>query len=234
MKIKTYKAVKGWGLHGEAEAIPGTKRTLSHIIIGETDNDYIIEDMYSDIATDISKHYGMYEINVKIGRDPQVIILKDGKIVLHNTETKKHIEHVRVQIQAIPQKTLINAYIEMRINDEKPKKLSDSTMAVVAMVNAEKKTFYTANFIYCILKEYIENTYFNTNENEFAEELRLMEYLELLEISHENIRLKELQETKHPLLQELIKAGKDSESIESCIQKEIMCRFITGSLVERR
>lgn len=234
MNIKTYKAIKGWGIQDEAQPIPGTERKLHHVIIGETDENYILEDMYEDIVHSLSTEPNAYQVNVKVGREPQVMILREGRIILHNPTTKNHIEYVRKQLQAIPKKTLLNACLEMRINDEIPKKLSDSTMAVVAMVNEEENTFYTASFIYCILKDYIADTYFTTNEHPFAEELRLMEYSELLEISYECIRYQELKESNHPLIKEYFDDLTDNSSFERYIQEEILYRFLSGNIVAKK
>lgn len=234
MKIRTYKIIKGWNIHGDSEAIPNSKRKICHVVIGETDKDYIIEDMYEDIVQSICSSPNAYNISVKIGRDPQIIVLRDGKIVLHNPTTREHISYVREKLKDIPLKTLMNAYGEMRFNDEFPKKLSDSTMAVVAMINEDKNTFYTASFVYSVLREYVKETIFDMGDNEYAEEIQTLDYTELLELSTSIMGFKATKDTTHPLLIEVIQAEQDMETFENLVQTEIVSRFITGSITARK
>ncbi len=234
---KPYKTLIGWQEVEDYTRRDGT-RSLNRLAIGESREesyvDYIFEDIYSDILEDLKENFHAYQIYVKIGNIPQLIITLNDTLIIHNPEIKEMAGRVKQILTDIPNEYIVNAYVEMRLNNENKAKLGNSTKLLVSMVNAIDNTKYPVPFIQSVIKEMIEQNYFDTTDSSIKEYIRSLEYNEIILVIGDIHRFKATKKMEDSFLFEKIEAEEISiKDLEVIVGKELIYRLYTGSIIGR-
>lgn len=234
---KPYKTVIGWQEVEDYNERDGS-RLLSKIAIGElregSNISYIFEKIYTDILEDIKVNFSSYRINVRIGNTPQLIITLNDTLIIHNPELKYMTEHLKKIITKISPEYIINAYIEMRLNTENKSKLGNATLLLMSMINGADDTKYPVPFIQSIIKEIIEQQYFDATDSDVKEYIRSLDYKEMLLVINDIHRYKALKILQDEFLYKKIYSNEISiNDLEFIVGRELIFRLYSGALVRR-
>lgn len=235
---KPYKTVTGWMEFTDYNK-NANGRPLSLIAIGEhregLNIDYIQEEIYSDILEDIKNNVGSYQISVKLGNRPQLVISMNGSLIIHNPDVKETAGRLNELLERVSEDLIIDAYYEMRLNMEAKCKLSNTTFALASIINSAESTQYPVPFIQRAIVAKIESRYYSIKDSAVKEYVRSMDYTDLIAIMSDIHRYKALDKMNDKYLSELLLQGNLTvKDIENIVGKELMYRLYIGTLTERK
>lgn len=123
--IKPFKVgINSWKIYPTSEPIYNENgREILRVAIGETiDNDeydYIYEDIYKDVLSNLFLEKQGYKVQNSYGHIPNIIITSDNDIVPHNPMVSTLIDLIKDKLSLIDEETLFETFIEMKSTREK-------------------------------------------------------------------------------------------------------------------
>lgn len=185
-KQKTYKR-KDWKCIKsitDIEPLPNG-RLIIPVAVGERtldsgEQEYIIEDMYADVLSEVYSEESSYTTMIDLHRYPAITLLYNGTLAIHNEKIKKDIENVTNIINSIDQTLMLQAFYELRLNAECLEKLGSRAKFFISLIHEQTPVKYSNSFIYAVLAKIIAEKYNNT-PSEAADIIHDLSYKELLQ-----------------------------------------------------
>lgn len=171
------------------------------------------EDVYRDILLGIFTGNDSYVVKTTLGHSPGLVVCYDKRLVMHNDYIPNMVKEILKVADTLDKKTLFMAIANSVLNENGLEKHSGELKATVDEINKKCETNYPAEFIMCVLREYICESSRYLGEQE--EEIHYMSYDELL--------------------YEVVKVLNNDvdEQRKKYVTNEIMYRFLQGDLTER-
>jgi len=224
--MHTYKPYKQkaseWSSDPEKARAAANGREMMYVGIGscihhdDNTTEEIFEYIYRDILLGIFKNDKSYKLKMTLGHTPNIVITYDGLLVIHNDILLKEVEKIKEAILTLPKELIANCIANSVLNQMGLEKTSDELKQTTKKINQICNADYPAEFIACIMKEYMCDE-LRELENEKQEELYFKTYEELV--------------SEAALV--LISDDKDIKKQEYDVLREIGYRFIQGLITQK-
>lgn len=243
-QTKLYKYISGWGRGVDMETQTPDGRTVTYLVLGEyTENgmvtDYISERIFENVLADIFKNAKDYEVKVQVGAVPLLVVINNGFIVMHNTETENHVKTLKGILEQIDAETIMDAYTELRLNMNGKSKLGAATDILMAKIEKLGNCKYSTIFVRAVINTMLDEKFFSVEDNELKEWMRSLDYVDLVKLSSTIMRFRMDGTINDDLLRELWQeSGKEPQQfmkgVEVVLGQELTLRLIKGSVVNRQ
>lgn len=239
-----YSYVTGWCKGADSEEVTGDGRTTVTLVLGEyksqgVTQDYIGETIYENVLNDIMRNPKDYEIKVQVGVTPQLIVISNGMLVLHNEEIAQHRKELLDTLKQIDAETINDAYLELRLNMNGKTKLGAATNILAGKIEKIGGRRYSNVFIRAVINTMVEDQFYSTEDNEMKEWMRSLDYEDLVSLSNSLIRFKSDQTIEDEMLRTLCEeSGKEPpqfmKGVEIVLGQELVLRLYKGTIMNRQ
>lgn len=244
MQTIIYKYIKEWCKGADSQEVAADGRTMVSLVLGEyrcngTTQDYIVEPIYENVLEDIISNAKNYEIKVQLNVIPQLTVIANGFIVQHNDAVAGYIRELQDVLKQIDDETIMDAYLELRLNMNGKSKLNAATDILMAKIEKISGKKYCSLFVRAVINTVIEHRFFSTEDNELKEWLRSLDYVDLVGITNVLLRYKLDQVISDEMLMQLCQESRKEtaqfmKGVEIVLGQELILRLFKGVLATRQ
>lgn len=156
-KIKSY-SINAWGyVDSEPHYHPDfPDRPLRYIGVGQTENEYVTEEIFEDVLDKLLKKE--YHLEFKITNVPKFVITDGLTLIRYNPQVGDLSSQTKAVLNNMDVELKIKALTEFRLNKGAKEKLGEAAITLKRTVIEKTNVDYNVNFLAALLREmYLED-----------------------------------------------------------------------------